>query len=361
MRNAPWFAIAAMLLCTMPAHASVQEMRIVGVGIDSSSKQAEQKALDYAKARAVYLAIRKLSVPDPGTVAAKLKPAQWDLILRGATITNRRREGEITYLEVQVTVVDEALLRALKLPENYGKSPVTATKLRGVLLLPMLVGKEHAYLWEKENILRPLVSAEIRRQSQGGLLLPDGELEDLRLIDYQNALTVKPEELKPMFDRYGAEEIIIAVLTPGATGTKDSSNVLLRRLSHSEVKNELLEIPAESELENSATRLSKATSSIVGAVTQIASSTAQNERTARDHAKQIKVQFSYSTPRDLAKMQSAVQSAPQVLFLELPSIALAQVAGTIYLKGEANALRETLLKQNIFVTTIESGWRISVR
>lgn len=364
VRNWQWLAVVAMAILlglAAPAHASVQEIHVVGAGIDSSSLKAEELALDYVKKRAVYLGVRKLGVKNASAVAAKLTEQQLSQIIRGVNVVQTKRDKETTYIEANVTIVDEQLLRALRLPDNYSKPPAPDFKVRGVLLLPVFVGPERAYLWEKENILKPVLSDEVRRQSYGGVLLPGGNFEDLRLIDYQNALTVKADELGPMFDRYGAEEIVIAVLTLSHAGTADSSSVLLRRLAKDKSRNEVLDIPAESPEETKDVRLSKAASAIAAAVTQIATSTSENDLELRRNAKQIKVAFRYTIPRDLARMADAVRKAPQVLSLELPTIALAQVAGTIYLKGDEAELKAGLSKQGIIVTPVEGGWRLTVR
>lgn len=360
-----WYAVLLALcvgLLALPALASVQEIRVVGVGVESSSLKAEALALDYAKKRAIFLVARKLGVADASIKVAKFSDDQLGEILRGANVVNERRDGEVTYLDVQVTVVEEPLLRALKLPDDYGKTAPTTTVLRSVLLLPVMVGKDRAYLWEKENQLRPLVADELRRQAQGaGVLLPGGDFDDSRLIDHQNALTVKPDELKPMFARYGAEEIIIAVLKLSEAGTEDASNVLLRRLRLSGGRDEIIDIPPGSADETVKVRLAKAANAIAGAVTEIATSTAEYDQRLREQAKKLPVRFAYAIPRDLARMQEAVRHAPQVLYLDLPSIALAQVKGTLYLKGEGDALRETLTKQGLIVTPAGEGWIISVR
>jgi hypothetical protein len=356
-----WQPIAAVFLLSMagPA-AAVQEIRVVGVGVESSSLQAGEYAMNYAKKRAVFLATRKLGVPNPSKAAAKIPPEDMAKIVRGANVVNERRVGEITYLDVHVTIVDEALRRALKLPpEDPAKD--ANLRLRGVLLLSVYADPARAYMWEKENKLRAVLSDEIRRQARGGVLLPGGDLEDLRLIDYQNALTVKADELAPMFKRYGAQEIIIAILTPGAAGTMDPSSVLLRRLKPDFERNELLEIPPEIIEETPEIRLAKSAGAIASAVTQIASSTAEIEQAQRAGAKKLTLRFSYAVPKELARMQEAVRSSPEVLFLDLPSIALARVGATVYLKGEEEALRLSLAKQGIIVTSINGGWRLSVR
>lgn len=352
--------ILGLLGMVVPAHAAIQEIRVLAAGIDGSSRKAEEIAMDYAKKRAVYLAARKLGVPNPGAAVARFTDDQYRAIIRGMDVVNNRREGYTTYSDVNVTIVDEALRRALGLPI---KPVVTQqeVKVRGILLLPVYVGQERAYVWEKENLLKESLANEVRRQSRAGVLLPGGDFDDLRLIDHLNALTIKPDELKPMFERYGAEEIVIAVLTPSAAGTMDVSSVLLRRLRADSEHNEVLEISPESEAETSTARLDKAATAIAAAVTQIASSTSDQEQVQRATAKQLKAQFQYSVPKELAKMTAAVRAAPEVLSLDMPSIALARVDGTIYLRGDSETLRDGLVKQGIVVTEMEDGWRLSTR
>ncbi len=349
-----------MLAIASPASAALQEIRVVGVGIESSSMRANELAIEYAKKRAVYLAAKKMGVPSPSKAAAKLTNEQLRQIIRGANVVQTRRKGDMTFHEVNVTIVDEALRRAFKLPEKP-VSDEAEMKMRGILLLSVYASNERAYMWEKENQLREPLSDEIRRQARGGVLLPGGDLEDLRLVDYQNALSVKPDELKPMFARYGAEEIIIAILKPSAPGTMDPSTVLLRRLKLDGEHNELLEIPPAMVEETSVVRLAKAANTIAGAITQIATSTAEREAAARASAQKLKLRFSYAIPKELARMQEVVRNSPATLYLEMPSIALARVGATVYLRGEAEALRTDLVKQGIVVTAINDGWRLSVR
>ena len=308
-----------------------------------------------------YLAARKLGVKDPSKLLARLSATQYAGIIRGADVLQTKRIGETTYSEVNVTLVDEQLRRALKL-SDAPVAPDADLTVRGILLIPVYATRDQAYLWEKENQFRGPLWEEVRRQSRAGVMLPGGDYDDLRLIDHVNALNVKPDELKPMFDRYGAEEIIIAVMTPSTAGTTDATSVLLRRLNVSgETRNEVLSIPPDTLEESAATRLGKTAVAVASAVTQIATSTAEHDQLMREKAKKLAVRFSYAIPKDLARMEDAVRNAPEVLYLDLPSIALAQVSGTIYLKGDDQALHDGLVKQGLVVTTINDGWRISVR
>ena len=351
-----------LVFALMPvgASAKLQDIRVLATGVDNSSYQASQKALDYARKRAVYLAARKLGVANAAELVAKFNDEQWRAIIRGSSVLQTRRVGEVTYAEVMVTIVDDALAHALRLPDA-GKEKQVAAKTRGVMVLPVYVTPGRAYMWEKENQLRGPLADEIRRQAQSGIILPGGDYDDLRLIDYQNALTVKAEELKPMFERYGAEEIIIAILTPSQGGTLDPSTVLLRRLQLNASRNEVFEVAAENAEETAAMRLAKAVKAIAGAVTQITTSTAEKERLAREKATKQALTFTYTTPKNLADLQEAVRSSPQVIQLELPRIMLAQVVGTVYFNGDAEELRKHITKQGVIVRNVDGGWQLSSR
>lgn len=345
-----WLAVAC-LLGGLPtaASAGVQEIRVLGVGVNSSSLEAEQIAMDYAKKRAVYLAARKLKAKDADAAVAKFGEEEYREIVRGMVVSDTRRKDEVTYLDVSVSVVDEALRRALKLPPDNGAN-AAKHQTKPVMLLPLLVDKQRSYLWEKDNTLRRAVSDEVRRQALGGgVLLPSGDLQDLRLIDYQNAMTVTPEELKPMFDRYGVQEIIVAAAKFSDPGTSDATQIVLRRLERARIRNEVMEIAPESSEETSLARQSRAANAIAGAVTQIATSTAEADRAARDKAKKVKFVLEYSTPKELAFLQEKLTACEEVLVFDLPSISLARAEGTLYLKSDGANLVPSLTKAGVRV------------
>ncbi len=367
MMNIPH--LGAILLLTLAAslapalaHGAMQEVRVIAVGVDSLSSKASQKAIDFAKRRAVFIAAGKLGVKDPGGAVSRFTASQYGEIIRGANVVQSRRVGDTTTSEVVVTIIEQPLRRALKLDAPPPPAADVATTARAVLLLSLYHAPEKTYLWENENLLRAPLSDEVRRQSRAGVLLSGGDFDDRRLIDYQNALSVTAEELKPMFARYGAEEIIIAVLTLGPAQTADASNILLRRLRLDRpARNEIIEITPETTEEKTDTRIAKAAAAIASAVTQIATSTSENELALRSGAIKLPAMLHYVTPAELSRMQAALRAAPEVLYLELPTITLSQVRGIIYLKGDAAALEQRLKKQGIRVTINADGWTLSLR
>lgn len=357
------FAFLIVAAFATAAQASVQQVRVLAVGIDSSSEQAEAKAVDYAKKRAVYLIARKLPIDDPSAQVAALKQQQFDEIVRGASVLRTRREKEVTYAEVNVTVIDTALKRALGLPEGPVRdvSEIPA-KMRGVLVLPVLVKNSRPYVWEKENDLREPLRSEVLRQSHGAVLVPAGDYDDLRLVDYQNVLEVTAEELAPMFERYGADEIVIAIFTLGGGDNHEKPGILLRRLTPKTSRSEVVQVamPAGA-TQKTEERVAEAAKSIATAVAQIASSTADEQQKRLDAAKKIPISFLYANPRELAQMQEKLRNNKEVLLLSTPSITTQDITATAYVEGDVEKLRENLAKQAIIVTVQGDRWQLSLR
>lgn len=355
----------AVVSIAFSAQAAVQQMRIMAVGIDRRADRAEALAIEYAKKRAVYLTARKLPVEQVGAKVEGFSANDFKEIVRGANINNIKRVGERTYADVTVSIVDSALRRKLGLTEQStfdGMGLEDTARMRGVLVLPVYVKSNRPYLWEKENKLRDPLYDESLRLAHGALLAPAGDLDDLRLIDYANVLTVTGKELEPMFKRYGAEEIVIAIYTPPVAGAEPvEESILLRRLTLSRSLAERVQIPKESITKNDEARLKQAALLIGNAVTQIASATAIDDQARLAKAAQIPIDFAYANPRELARMQNTLREQREVLLVKLPAISLGEIDGVAYVEGDPKKLREKLQKAGIFVTDSGAGWKLSLR
>ena len=355
------FAMALMLAAPR-AHAATQEFTILAVGVDRNSERAADIALDYARKRALYLAIRKLGVAEPDKAAARISPDQMGQIIRGATVLQSKRKAEKTYQEVKVTINELPLRQALSLKDPETPiGEVDASSMRNVLVLPALVTPKKTYVWDKENTLRAPLASELLRQAHGMLSLPSGDLADLRLIDGENVAKVKGDELKPMFERYGVSEIIIALYKAGTPGSEEPDKVILRRLNNFDPHDEALEIPVQVVTDTADIRTQHTAQAIASASVQIASATAQSMRQKLDAATKIKVKFIYAIPKEMGTMSDAIRHAPGVLLLEMPAINLNNVTGTIYLNGDKTALRKVLAAKGIICRDLGDQWTVSVR
>jgi hypothetical protein len=362
-RTGVWQWLAVLLLAFLyvtPAQAGVEKFEVLAVGIDRSETRAEAYALDYARKRAVYLAVRKLGFSNASTIAATIPDKELATIIRGATVLQTKRVGDKTYAQVSVTIASDPLRKFLDVKDTVAQQATAGTK-RTVMLLPAIMLPEKPVLWGKDNILRAPLSTEVLRQSHGSVILPGGDLQDLRLIDTENMMTVTMAEMKPMFERYGVDEVLIAIVTLGAEKTADASQVVLRRLSALNPKSEVFEVRPTGENDTREQRLAAVARSIAGVAAEIASSTAVSERAKLDSAKRINLELRYAIPKELATMQQAIRGTPGVLSLELSRMALNDASGTLYVEGDVTAIRAAISKQGVILRDIAGGWRASTR
>ena len=351
------------ILSPLPAFAGIQEYTVPAVGYGQTDEAGQAQALDYGRKRAVYLAVRKLGFGNPSDVAARIPPKDFAQIVRGATVLQYHRIGEKTYAQISVSIDDDILRKLLDVKD--GPATISAQDnrqpLRNILVLPMLITPDKTFIWEKDNPLRKQLSIALLKQSHGMVILPAGDMQDLRLIDAKNAHTVTMAELKPMYDRYGADEIILAIATLSPPNTDTPTQVLLRRLSALNLPSEALEVAPDSTTDTADQRIEQTARAIATASVEIATSTSANEQAKLATSTKIKVRVDYAIPQELAHIEQAVNAAPGVLLFEMPQISLNSVSGTIYLNGDPVALRKSLTAKDIFVREKEGMWVLSVR
>jgi hypothetical protein len=320
----------------------------------------EQLWLSAIVAAELRFGASKLGVPDPARAVLALKPEALNQIIRGATVQKTQRVDTKSYQQIVVSISEEPLRAALGLKPTETKTDAPKGN-HSVLLIPAFVAPQRVWVWEKENSLRAPLSEELLRQSRGVVILPSGDLQDLRLIDKDNALKVKADELKPMFERYGADEIVIAAMRVGAEGTMESTKIMMHRVSPDYVRDELLEVPPEVAEEPIAARILAGARALATAATQIANSTETASKEALAKATQVKVRFVYRTPKELARLTETIRRAPHVVMLQLPTIMLNDVEGIIYLEGEPQLLRKHLATQAVVVRDMGNEWTVSTR
>ena len=164
-----------------------------------------------------------------------------------------------------------------------------------------------------------------------------------------------------MFDRYGADEIILVLVTPGAALSDAPTEVILRRLTRTAERKEAMRVSPADANERIEVRVATAANAAAGAIVQIASATAEDEQFLEKAADKLPVTFEYANPREFARMQQAVRETPGVLALRLPAIRLQSMQATVYLTTARPAVRTALVKQGILVAEKNGGWVLSYR
>lgn len=347
-----------MFAAAPAAHAALHEIRVIGVGIDTLRSEAEAKAVDYAKKRALYMLARKLGVPNVSEELSKLKEAEIKEMIRGHTVVRTQRKDDVTYAEVKVSIVDTPLRKHLGLPDDEDEYKF---RRRGVLILGVYMDGERPLLWEKRNPLTEPLKAQGLKMGKGSVIMPVGDPEDLRVVDYNNILTIEYKEMQAMVDRYGASEVLVAVVTTGLEGTNDATDILTRRLTDRGIKLERITVKPLKPVATEEERVNDAVYAIAQIATDLASSISIEERQALEKATKLPLLFSFITMKEYGDMLAAVRAYPGQEQLDVPSINLHKVQGVLYYDGDEKKLREHLRKYAIFVRPTADGWELSLR
>jgi hypothetical protein len=280
-------------------------------------------------------------------------------MIRGYTLVRTQRKDDVTYAEVKVSIVDTPLRKALGLPEE--EDDATKFRRRGVLILGVFMDGDRPLLWEKRNPLTEPLKTQGLKMGKGAVIMPVGDPEDLRVVDYNNVLTITYEQMKHMLERYGADEVLIAVVTTGLEGTTDATDVLMRRLTNRGVKLERLTVKPLKPTATEQSRVMDAVYTIANTATDLAASVSIEERQELESATKLPLEFSFITMREYGQMQEAIRAYPGLQQLDLPSINLQEVHGMLYYDGNEKKLRAHLKKYAIFVRPSEDGWTLSLR
>jgi hypothetical protein len=357
--GAALFLLLAFFMPAPPALAAMHEITVVGIGVDSERGKAYEKAVDYGKKRAIYLLARKLGAVESERVLAKLRPDELHDMVRGFAITDRTRREDTTYLEMKVTILDTPLRKVLGLPP--AEEDAVSFRRRGILVLPVFVEAPRPLLWEKRNPLTQPLKSLALKIGKGSIVLPVGDPEDLRVVDYNNVLTVDYKGLGAMVERYGATEVLVAVVTPGLPDTAAPTDILLRRLTKEETRLERITLPPKNALEKNEVRIQAAVQAIAQVANELSSSVAIQEREQLASTAQLPITFSFITMREFGEMQAALRSYRGFKQLILPSSGLHKVKGTLYYDGKEKNLRAHLKKSAIFIRIEDEGWVLSMR
>lgn len=202
-----WAALAAI----PPAHAGDASVFLVrDVAVDATAENATD-ARDRALAEGHSVAFRRLIARIVPMDAARRVP-ELDAAAIAPLVQSFEVDGEKTsrvrYLARLTFRFDRASLRRFL---RAGGVPFAETKSKPLLILPVLRAAGVYLLWDRPNRWREAWAGLPRGGELVPLLLPAGDLQDLRDISARQAVSGDPARLRAIARRYGAASIAVAV------------------------------------------------------------------------------------------------------------------------------------------------------
>jgi hypothetical protein len=240
-QSLPLLALAAFLVLGQPVAA--QEMAspytVQNVNVDVSADnalKAREMAFEQAQIAAFEeLATRMLEGPELTSFTAPpamtISSMIQDYEVTDEKISSKRYSGTYTF-RFQQNAVQKYFNRAAPLPQMadgsapapYGQDAAPAPQAvagsgRGYLVLPFIDMGGRTQIWAPSNLwLKAWGSAGTSEGAPVPTVAPLGDLDDVRGLNDNEALTVAPQKLAAFLSRYGAAEAVIAIARKMPTG-----------------------------------------------------------------------------------------------------------------------------------------------
>ncbi len=334
----------------------MQEITVTGIGVHDDIEKAQPMAMDYAKKRALFELAQKWNVEDLEKKMQRLPAGVIAQSIRGARVVDFKREGNILYTKTVVSVLDTPLKRALKVPLTQ---VTDAPRGPGVLVIPIFKDGEQLLVWDKANPLRAPMRRAALTGSNQSVVVPLGDSKDLAEIDYDNILTARYPQFEGLLKRYGAKEVMVALLTPPA-GDDAPTRVLVNRIFKGGMKPELLEIKAKKGA-NMATRYNDVALTVVHLAAQRAAATSDQQREEYAKSKSQPVVFRFTTMAEYGETDKQLRAAPGVLGVEVKNIALQEVQAVLYHEDGLEKIKAHLEKHGVKLREEGGSWVLSLR
>lgn len=362
-------AAIILMLCIVghdDAYAALQEVRVIAQGQGTTREEAKANALLFAKQAAFIRTARKL---DPEKAPAYLNTLDINTItpfIRGVTIVKEQRIDKLYIAETLVTVIDTPIRRAYgMISSDSGTSKTPPVKdTRALVILPVFYNGVEPVVWdEKTNPSYALWKTNALNLTKGALIIPAGDITDRSIVDRDNVLRATFETFKPMLERYGADEMVVAVLIDTFAHDKAQTvEMLLRRIRSGGQKIERFTLNPKSDTTPRETIYAQAVTEAANRMNKAAQATAYKDKKQRESASKQPFVATFATLKEWADIQQALRSEAQIVSVVSQNIQLLKASGTLYINGDKAALLSHFAKGPIVITQTDakSPWNIRI-
>ena len=182
---------------------------IENIAVDETSNtalKAREKALEIGQKSAWKKLLERMTFPETAKRVANIPYSELRSLIRGYEVI-RERTSTVRYLADLNVIFNANEVRQFFLSNNidYAETPSEP-----VLVIPLLIRQGAASLWETPNPWRDAWQNLPKQRGLVDILVPVGDLADIRDIAAIQALRGDQKKLKKIAKRYQAKTIVVA-------------------------------------------------------------------------------------------------------------------------------------------------------
>jgi hypothetical protein len=355
-------AIAAvlMLLTARPAPAADDDAAYTATVPVDASADNPQKARELARRdgerRALTEVVAKLSGAADAPQVVKLDERKISDMVLSFEVANEHMSA-VRYLADYTFHFDPAKVKPLlgaaaNAPAGGGAVPGPAAGAVSAVVLPLWVEGDKPVLWDDPNPWR----AAWRQVSTPQIVVPLGDLDDLRTIDERRAAAADPAALGAIAQKSGAKSTVVAeARLRREEGRIAGLDLSLKRYDDGHLAGSQSRSLDADPGESQTALLRRAVAAVVADLGSAAEPTAADETTATLVA---------IVPIDSLKAWIAVRgrlgAVPGVKSVELLSLSQAEAKVAIHYVGGADALKSSLKASDFSLAGSEPLWKLEV-
>ncbi len=349
-----WIVAVIMVGYSLPSHAVVEEIEVIADVIGTDPRDAQEKAIDYAQKRAFFLVLSKRDPQNAERIARSMTTEQILQHIRGYEILQDKFEDNRYLGQFKVSVSDDLVQRML-VPEES----LMPTEKLPLLVMPVLNDGEKIMLWDEGNVWRSLWNTVALEKGENLLVMPYGDPTDIDIVDHATVLSYDYQRMLPLMQRYGTDEMVVALATYKQEREPVGLSVTLRRLGVGVDKIKELYYEAEEPEVTPEVLLVDAAHNIAGQLKEIARARETRRQQQLLQAKAVRLQAQFRRVSEWAEMQNRLANLPRVLRLDVENISIRSADAVLHFEGEETHLMQMMAANGMRVLPQHGYWAVS--
>jgi hypothetical protein len=327
-----------------PLNTTVTLIQVEATG--KTQEEAKAKAIRAGARDAFEQLMNRISPEDTDRLLAKLTPEQIEAMVQNRDVLDEKFDG--THYEGLLNYRFDAH-KIARLPRKNkpasapaaadaqasGALPGVAANAHAILLVPVLQTNEISQLWEDSNSWRKSWNHIALQVGRGELIVPYGDRRDREEVGPHEALTGTFKDFADMADRYGVQEVYVAIAEYDSPDLAQGVQVRLRKLSANDLSSEMLRYPAQmretrdQQLERVAMELARRLTRLTGAVPE-------NYVPAQDNV--VTIRLAYKGMKQYLKLLHMLKAIPFMHRVMPESISYYESTVTLYYRTSPEML-----------------------